>query len=197
MLTERLTRCSLSSRVITVISILGIISVFAYDWSVSPKLNYLHAAETHGNISENIERKIRSLENKLQIKKKNVQRLSENISKVEARFLTNKQYSESIELVQSVAADLGCRLESLIFLNDLQLSPDKKMDINLSITKKRAIIELNTDYSSLVSFMKKFSRISSIDIQDLSIQSGENTGILKCKIKIICYRKNLQPSSEM
>ena len=193
MLTERFTRYSLRSRVVTVISILGIISVFAYDWNVSPKLNYLQAATAHEHISENIEKKIRSLKNKLKIKKKEVQQLSKGISKIEVRLLTDKQYSESIKLLQSIAVDHGCHLESLTFMNDSRISPNNNKDTDISITKKRTLVEISASYSSIVSFLGHFTKACPVDIKDLSIRSLDNRDVLLCKLNIISYNKN-QPS---
>lgn len=196
MLIDSFTKTSRTSRIAVCVSLVAIMSIFAYDWLVAPKAKQLQAASGYEMISDDINAKIKLLQNSTKVKTKRIEKLTKELAKYEAVLMTDQQTSEFFGSLESYADYNGCIFKSLRFIDEVELYRDIENNSASGVIRKDAVLEFLASYESAVNFLVTLSFNEAVDLGSLFISSKDDSKLLTCRLKISCYSLKARPNTD-
>ena len=189
MLMDKVGKTSPNTKIFISVSTIALIAMAMYNWAVSPQTSYLKAAQLHETMMSNAGKKTVVIKNGIDVKKKELERLHEEIVATKDSFFTVKTSREFFSDIDPIASQSGCMIESLTFPPTSSVTSDKDTEMDSGITEKRATLEFAGQYESIIKFLRRLSDYSQhIMIDGLvieSLRSGEKR--LLCRMTITIY----------
>jgi hypothetical protein len=93
-LTETIMKSRQLTRVIVSFSVVAIVGIITYNWAVSPQASYVKAAQRYENISQDVDKQVRLLNNSIRIKRSKVEKIHETINSSAVIFFSPEQASD-------------------------------------------------------------------------------------------------------
>ncbi len=189
MLLDNLAKMSRLSRS-TVSTVLIVISAIAmYNWIVSPRAAYLRAVQRHEIVAGNIAQKSEVISKNVIAKRKELQELQQQFTKLRDTLFTPEQAKEFFSDLQTISEEAGCVVYSL---NILTAAPSRERQQSQDasyIVPRSATLTVAGVYEKIIRLMERLQVrtqkvwVDSIKMEIFDYDSAEP----KCDITITLY----------
>ena len=185
MLKDKLIKSSQSSKIMVSVSIVGIVALAAYNWTVSPLTTYLHAAELYESVMSNAQKKAAMIETQIHEKQSEFEKMQKEISDIENGFFTTVRAVEFFHDLEPISLQTNCNIESFEFVSDAGNSREN----DYGVVSKSAEISFTGYYDDIIKFLQKLSHCSEhISINKVFIESIQpKDKKLTCEITVTIY----------
>jgi len=109
MLVDNLAKLSRSSRNAVSASLILIAALAMYNWIVAPRAKYLSAAQRYELVMDNMVKKNKTIDNRVNIKKKKLQELREQSAQLQSTLFTFDQAREFFSDLQAISEQTVAR----------------------------------------------------------------------------------------
>ena len=188
MLTDKIVKCSSTSKVVISVSFVAIVTLATYNWIVSPQTGYLHAARQYEMIVGNAGKKTTFIKEQITIKEVEIEVLQREIAEIQNSFFPPQKATEFFMDIEPLSLQCNCNVDSLTFMADeTRQGVDK--DESSPVILKSAVVEITGAYEDLMKFLGRLGGYPQrISINDLRIESGpRDTEKLSCGMTITIY----------
>ena len=193
MLMDKVGKINTNTKIFASVSTVMLVAIAMYNWAVSPQTSYLQAAQRYETMMSNAGEKTTVIKNGIDEKKKELERIYEEIAATKDSFFTLKTSREFFSDIEPISNQSGCMIESLTFASSssvvLEKNEDEDKETDSGITAKSAAIVFTGRYESIIKFLRKLSGYSQhIMIDNLvieSLRSGEKR--LVCHMTMTIY----------
>ncbi len=198
MLADNLAKLSRSSRNAVSASLILIAALAMYNWIVAPRTKYLLAARQYEYAMDNVVKKNKTIENKVQIKKKKLQELREQSAQLQRTLFTSDQAREFFSDLQAISEETGCIVYSVnLITNNPKPFQDRQLQDTAGIVTKSAVLSVVGVYKNITKLVKRLqSRTQKVWIDSVKIRALDNSSDLpRCDITItICALTDKEPA---
>ena len=180
---NRLSRSAMSA-VLIVIS-----AIAMYNWIVAPRAAYLRAAQRHEVIAGNIAEKKKVISKKVVAKRKELQELQKQFTKLRITLFTPKEAKEFFSDLQTISEEAGCAVYSL---NILTAAPSRERQQSQDasyIVPKSATLTVAGVYEKIIMLMKRLQvRTQKVWVDSIKMEIFDyDSAQPKCDITITLY----------
>lgn len=188
MLMDSLAKSSRTSRIAFSAAIIGILTIAAYSWMVSPHAQYLHAAQQYERMIGNVSQKNQIIKSKEAIRRKEVEKLRAELAGARAGLFTPVEANRFFSDIEVICYETECIARSINFLGNLD-----KMLVSIGngkvVITNSAAVSFAGSYGSIINFLAKLtSRIQRVVIHSLKIfASDSESNPLECELMITVY----------
>jgi hypothetical protein len=198
MLVDNLTKLSRSSRNAVSASLILIAALAMYSWIVAPRTKYLSAAQHYELVMDNMVKKNKTIENRVNIKKKKLQELQEQSAQLQSTLFTSNQAREFFSDLQAISEQTGCIVYSvnLITYNPNPIK-DRQLQDSAGIVTKSAVLSVVGVYKNITNLINRLqSRTQKVWIDSVKVQAlNNNSDRPRCDITItICALTDKEPA---
>ena len=185
MLNSNIVKSGPTTKVIVAVSFVSIVALAAYNWVISPQIAYLNAAEQYKSIVGGAGAKSTIIQKNVERKLAEVEKLQQDISRLENSFFTFEKAREFFSDIEPVAVQYNCTVES----SDFMPSVSKKNDGLSDVTLNRAKVMLSGNYKNIMKFLEKIRDYPQrIVISNLLIERSDKVNNdLNCQVNITIY----------
>ncbi len=198
MLADNLAKLSRSSRNAVSASLILIAALAMYNWIVAPRTKYLLAARQYEYAMDNVVKKNKTIENKVQVKKKKLQELREQSAQLQRTLFTSDQAREFFSDLQAISEETGCIVYSVnLITNNPKPFQDRQLQDTAGIVTKSAVLSVVGVYKNITRLVKRLqSRTQKVWIDSVKIRALDNSSDLpRCDITItICALTDKEPA---
>ncbi len=198
MLVDNLAKLSHSSRNAVSASLILIVVLAMYNWIVAPRANYLLAARQYEFAVDNVVKKNKTIDNKVQSKKKKLQELREQSAQLQSTLFTSDQAREFFSDLQAISEETGCIVYSVnLITNNPKSFKDGQLQDTAGIVTKSAVLSVVGVYKNITKLVKRLqSRTQKVWIDSVKIRALDNSSDLpRCDITItICALTDKEPA---
>lgn len=198
MLADNLAKLSRSSRNAVSASLILIAALAMYNWIVAPRTKYLLAARQYEYAMDNVVKKNKTIENKVQVKKKKLQELREQSAQLQRTLFTSDQAREFFSDLQAISEETGCIVYSVnLITNNPKPFQDRQLQDTAGIVTKSAVLSVVGVYKNITKLVKRLqSRTQKVWIDSVKIRALDNSSDLpRCDITItICALTDKEPA---
>jgi hypothetical protein len=198
MLVNNLTKLSRSSRNAVSASLILIATLAMYNWIVAPRANYLLAAQRYEFVMENIVKKNKTIDNRVDIKKKELQELREQSAQLQSTLFTSDQAREFFSDLQAISEQTGCIVYSVnLITNNPNPIKDGQLQDTAGIVTKSAVLSVVGVYKNITKLIERLqSRTQKVWIDSVKVQAlNNNSDLPRCDITItICALTDKEPA---
>ncbi len=189
MLMDRIGKINTNTKIFMSVSMVALVGIAMYNWAVSPQTSYLQAAQRYETMMSNAGEKTTVIKNGIQDKKKELERLHEEIVATKDSFFTLKTSREFFSDIVPILNQSDCMMDSLTFKPTSSVTSDEDTEMDSGITEKRATLVFTGQYESIIKFLRRLSGYSQhIMIDSLVIESLRSGGKqLACHMTITIY----------
>lgn len=198
MLVDNLTKLSRSSRNAVSASLILIAALAMYNWIVAPRTNYLLAAQRYEFVMENVVKKNKTIDNRVNIRKKKLQELREQSAQLQSTLFTSDQAREFFSDLQAISEETGCIVYSVNLITNKQ-NPNKngQLQDTAGIVTKSAVLSVVGVYRNITKLIERLqSRTQKVWIDSVKVQAlNNNSDRPRCDITItICVLTDKEPA---
>lgn len=198
MLVNNLTKLSRSSRNAVSASLILIAALAMYNWIVAPRTNYLLAAQRYEFVMENVVKKNKTIDNRVNIRKKKLQELREQSAQLQSTLFTPDQAREFFSDLQAISKETGCIVYSVNLITS-KPNPikDGQLQDTAGIVTKSAVLSVVGVYKNITKLIQRLqSRTQKVWIDSVKIQAfNNNSDRPRCDITItICALTDKEPA---
>ena len=188
-LTETIMKSSKVSRVVISASLVAVVGLLTYNWAVSPQASYLNAAQQYEQVSQDVDTKVKILNNTIRVRKKTLEKLRDRMQFTGSTFFTAEQATDFFGRVEKISTDSGCNLESMVFINGQTVTLDKNDRESPNVTEKKAVVEITAAYGEIIKFIVAVNNYPlTVYIKELDIRSiNASTDKLSCSMILKVY----------
>ncbi len=185
MLNNNIIRSGPTTKVIVAVSFISIMALAAYNWVIVPQIAYLNAAEQYKSIVGGAGAKSTIIQNNIERKLVEIEKLQQDVSRLENSFFTFEKAREFFSDIEPVAVQHNCAVES----SDFMPSVSKKSGDVSDVTLSRAKIMLSGNYKNIMKFLEKIRDYPQrIGISNLLIERSDKiNNDLNCQVTITIY----------
>lgn len=198
MLVDNLAKLSRSSINAISASMILIAALAMYNWIVAPRTNYLLAARRYEFVMNNVVKKSKTIDNRVKIKKKNLQELREHSAQLQSTLFTSDQAREFFSDLQAISEETGCIVYSVnLITNNPKPLRDGQLQDTAGIVTKSAVLSVVGVYKNITKLIKRLqSRTQKVWIDSVKIRALDNSSDLpRCDITItICALTDKEPA---
>lgn len=189
MLMDKVGKINTNTKIFVSVSTVMLVAIAMYNWAISPQTSYLQAAQRYETMMSDAGEKTTVIKNGIDDKKKELERLHEEIAATKDSFFTLKTSREFFSDIDPISNQSGCMIESLTFMPSSKVSSDEDTEMDSGISEKRAALVFTGRYENIIKFLRRLSGYSQqIMVNDLvieSLRSGEKR--LVCHMTITIY----------
>jgi hypothetical protein len=174
----------------TVSAVMIVISAIAmYNWIVAPRAAYLRAAQRHEIVAGNIAQKSEVISKKVFAKRKELQELQKQFTKVRDTLFTPEQAKEFFSDLQTISEEAGCVVYSLNILTAAPFRERQQSQDVSYIVPRSATLTVAGVYEKIIRLMERLQVrtqkvwVDSIKMEIFDYDSAEP----KCDITITLY----------
>lgn len=198
MLVDNLTKLSRPSRNAVSASLILIAVLAMYNWIVAPRTNYLLAAQRYEFVMENMVKKNKTIDNRINIKKKKLQELLEQSAQLQSTLFTPDQAREFFSDLQAISEQTGCIVYSVNLITN-KPNPIKygQLQDTAGIVTKSAVLSVVGVYKNITKLIERLqSRTQKVWIDSVKVQAlNNNSDRPRCDITItICVLTDKEPA---
>ncbi len=198
MLVDNLTKLSRSSRNAVSASLILIAALAMYNWIVAPRTNYLLAAQRYEFVMENVVKKNKTIDNRVNIRKKKLQELREQSAQLQSTLFTPDQAREFFSDLQAISEETGCIVYSVnLITNKQNPNKDGQLQDTAGIVTKSAVLSVVGVYRNITKLIERLqSRTQKVWIDSVKVQAlNNNSDRPRCDIAItICALTDKEPA---
>lgn len=183
---ESLTKSSRSSRNVMLMALVLIGAVAAYNWIITPHLNYLQAAQRYELTAENHAKKNKIVSSKVEAEKKELAQLRDRLKQVSARLFDPQSADKFFSGIQTIAQTENCQIYSSQFSKTDHTSNAVPSQ---NVVLHSANLEIAGSYGDLVALMDKLQDYpQQVNIDLLKIESAkDDSDLLICDAVVEAY----------
>jgi hypothetical protein len=166
-----------------------IASLAMYRWIVAPHAAYLSAAQGYESIMSNIIKENNLISDKVEIKRKKLQKLHEQSAQLQSTLFTPDQAREFFSDLQAISEETGCMVHSVNLINNKSNSKDRQSEDTSGVVTKSAVLSVVGVYKDIAGLMKRLqARTQKVWIDSIIVQTLEyGSDQPKCDVTItIC-----------
>ncbi len=198
MLVNNLTKLSRSSRNAVSASLILIAALAMYNWIVAPRTNYLLAAQRYEFVMENMVKKNKTIDNRVNIRKKKLQELREQSAQLQSTLFTPDQAREFFSDLQAISKETGCIVYSVNLITS-KPNPikDGQLQDTAGIVTKSAVLSVVGVYKNITKLIERLqSRTQKVWIDSVNVRTlNNNSDRPRCDITItICALTDKEPA---
>ena len=198
MLVDNLTKLSRSSRNAVSASLILIAALAMYNWIVAPRTNYLSAAQRYKFVIDNVVKKNKTIDNRVNIRKKKLQELREQSAQLQGTLFTSDQAREFFSDLQAISEETGCIVYSVnLITNNPNPNKDGQLQDTAGIVTKSAVLSVVGVYKNIIKLIERLqSRTQKVWIDSVKVQAlNNNSDLPRCDIAItICALTDKEPA---
>lgn len=198
MLVDNLTKLSRSSRNAVSASLILIAALAMYNWIVAPRTNYLLASQRYEYVMENVVKKNKTIDNRVNIRKKKLQELREQSAQLQSTLFTSDQAREFFSDLQAISEETGCIVYSVnLITNKQNPNKDGQLQDTAGIVTKSAVLSVVGVYRNITKLIERLqSRTQKVWIDSVKVQAlNNNSDRPRCDITItICVLTDKEPA---
>ena len=188
MLTDKIIKCSSTSKFVISVSFVGIVTLATYNWIVSPQTRYLHAARQYKTMVGNAGKKTAFIKDQIAVKEIEIEKLQSEIARIQNSFFSPQKATEFFMDLEPIALQCGCNVVSLTFMADeTHRGTEKKQ--SSPVILKRARLDITGEYENLMKFLGRLGNYPQrVSINDLCVESNHpGNDNLNCGMTITIY----------
>lgn len=188
MLTDKIVKCSSTSKIVVSVSFVAIVTLATYNWIVSPQTGYLHAARQYEMIVGSAGKKTTFIKEQILTKEVEIEKLQREIAEIQNSFFSSQKATEFFMDIEPLSLQCNCNVDSLTFMAD-ETHQRTNEDESSPVILRRAAVDITGRYEDLMRFLGRLgSYPQRIAISDLCIESGpRNSDKLTCRMTITIY----------
>jgi len=198
MLVDNLAKLSRSSINAVSASLILIAALVMYNWIVAPRANYLLAAQRYEFAMDNVVKKNKTIDNRVEVKKKKLQELLEQSAQLQSTLFTFDQAREFFSDLQAISEQTGCIVYSVTLItNNPNPIKDGQLQDTAGIVTKSAVLSVVGVYKNITKLIKRLqSRTQKVWIDSVKIRAlDKNSDLPRCDITItICALTDKEPA---
>jgi hypothetical protein len=198
MLVDNLAKLSRSSRNAVSASLILIAALAMYNWIVAPRAKYLSAAQRYELVMDNMVKKNKTIDNRVNIKKKKLQELREQSAQLQSTLFTFDQAREFFSDLQAISEQTGCIVYSInLITNNPSPNKDGQLQDTAGIVIKSAVLSVVGVYKNITKLIERLqSRTQKVWIDSVKVQAlNNNSDRPRCDITItICALTDKEPA---
>ena len=190
MLTDKIVKCSSTSKVIISVSFVAIVTLATYNWIVSPQTGYLQAARQYETIVGNAGKKTEVIKNQIDVKEIEIEKLQGEIAAIQNSFFSPQKATEFFMDIEPLSLQCNCNVDSLTFnADETRRGAQADKEESSPVILKSATVTITGTYDGLMKFLARLGNYPQrISINDLYIESGARNGEkLDCGMTITIY----------
>jgi Tfp pilus assembly protein PilO len=189
MLMNAFVKSSRSSRIAFSAAIVGIFTVAAYNWMVSPYTKYLYATQQYELMVCDVAKQNQIIKNKEAVKKKEIEQLRAELAKAQAALFTPVEADRFFSDIEALCNQTNCAVYSINFLsgNSGELPTGEKN--SEAIVENSAAVSFVGSYGNIINFLSKLTnRPQKVFLRSLKVTaSGNRSSPLVCEVLITVY----------
>jgi hypothetical protein len=198
MLVDNLAKLRRSSRNAISASLILIAALAMYNWIVAPRTNYLLSAQRYEFVTDNMVKKNKTIDNRVNIKKKKLQELREQSTQLQSTLFTSDQAREFFSDLQAISEQTGCIVYSVnLITNNPNPIKDGQLQDTTGIVTKSAVLSVVGVYKNITKLIERLqSRTQKVWIDSVKIRAlNNNSDRPRCDITItICALTDKEPA---
>jgi len=174
----------------TVSAVMIVLSAIAmYNWIVAPRAAYLRAVQKHEIVAGNIAQKSEVISKNVVAKRKELQELQEQFTKLRDTLFTPEQAKEFLSDLQTISEEAGCSVYSLNILTAAPSRERQQSQDTSYILPRSATLTVIGVYEKIIKLMERLQVrtqrvwVDSIKMEIFDYDSAEP----KCDITITLY----------
>ena len=173
MLSENWTKLNFSSRN-TILAGLAVIALIClYNWIVKPHTAYLQAAQRYDSVTDELNKKNRSLLGKIKTDQKELEKLQDKFEQRSRSLFRPAQSNEFFSDIRNICEEANCVMKSLKFQTGKSVLESDKSAEEDYITTEHSTLDVVGRYKNIVSLVNKLQqRPQRVWIDSLSIYSN-------------------------
>jgi Tfp pilus assembly protein PilO len=188
MLTDKIVKCSSTSKIVVSVSFVAIVTLATYNWIVSPQTGYLHAARQYEMIVGNAGKKTTFIKDQISTKEVEIEELQREIAEIQNSFFSSQKATEFFMDIEPLSLQCNCNVDSLTFMAD-ETHHGTDEDKSSPVILRHAAVDITGTYEDLMKFLGRLGNYPQrIAISDLRIESGpRDSDKLTCGMTITIY----------
>jgi hypothetical protein len=198
MLVDNLAKLSRSSRNAVSAALILIAALAMYNWIVAPRAKYLSASQRYELVMDNMVKKNKTIDNRVNIKKKKLQELREQSAQLQSTLFTFDQAREFFSDLQAISEQTGCIVYSInLITNNPSPNKDGQLQDTAGIVIKSAVLSVVGVYKNITKLIERLqSRTQKVWIDSVKVQAlNNNSDRPRCDITItICALTDKEPA---
>lgn len=188
MLINYLVKLGNPARNATSASLIIIVSVAMYKWTITPQSSYLSAAKGYESAMNKVFEQNTMFTTQLEARKKKLQELQESSFQLQSVLFTGSQAKEFFSDLQVIAEQAGCIVQSTNFVTEKARSENN----HLGIETKSADISVMGVYQNIENLVGRLqTRDQKVWIDSIRMRAvDQNSDTIICDLTVtICYIK--------
>ena len=189
MLINALVKSSRSSRIAFSAAIVGIFTIAAYNWMVSPYTKYLYATQQYELMVCDVAKQNQIIKNKEAVKKKEIEQLRAKLAKAQTSLFTPVESDRFFSDLEALCNQTNCVVYSINFLSGNSGELSTSEENGNEIIENSAAVSFVGSYGNIINFLSKLTnRDQKVLLRSLKLTaSGNRSSPLVCEILITVY----------
>jgi hypothetical protein len=155
MLVNELAKLDHSKRNAVSAALIVIAALAMYKWMVTPHTAYLSAAKGYEFAMDNIVKKNKIINNKVQIQRQKLQDLHEQSAQLQSILFTHDQAREFFSDLQAISDQADCSVHSLNFMTSKKNPKDEEPENTSGILIKSAVLCVVGQYNDIARLIER------------------------------------------
>ena len=189
MLIEDISKLNRSSKNAFSAALIMIVIIAMYHQIVAPQAAHLFAEQRRETIVENIAKKNKIINSKINVKREKFKKLKEQFSLLQSTFFTPDEAKEFFSELQAISEEAGCTVYSLNLITGGPVSNKERSGNTSGIVANSAKLSVIGVYSDIINLIERLQArtqkvlIDSVQIEIIDYDSSQT----KCSITITIY----------
>lgn len=185
MLSEANMKSIRSSRNVAFAAFVVIGAITFYDHIIVPHINYFHSTQKYALAMDDIAKKTNTVQTITKLKKEKLEELQNEFKDIHTKLFNPVQAEEFFSDIQAISEQANCTVYSLSF-SATEETNHSKVTKNISINP--VILTVAGKYENIVNLINSLqNRPKQVWIDSISIETINNSGMLKCELNIRVY----------
>ena len=190
MLINSLAKSSRTSRITLSAAIVGVVTVAAYNWLVSPHTKYLYAVHQYRVLAEEVTKKNQVIQVQQANRKKEIEQLQSEFDKVKTALFTPAEAKRFFGDIEAACKETDCIVYSMNFLPaQADRSAVSNQQGDNPIIESSALVNFVGAYSNIAKFLTKLTnQQKKVAVRSLKISTfSDKPSPLQCEATVTIY----------
>jgi len=191
-----LSKTNKTSRTSASASLIVVVALVVYHWSVAPNVTYLAVAQQYDGAVDNVIKNRKDLVVKVNGRKRALEQSRQQYTEISGMLFTYDQAREFFGDLQAISEQTGCAVHSLNFINN-SASPRGGHQQNAGVVVKSAVLTVEGVYGNIAVLMQKLrSRPQKVWLDSVRMRAlDRGPDLIRCDVTItICALENEEAS---
>jgi len=191
-----LSKMNRKSRTTASASLVLILVIATYNWSVAPHATYLSAAQRYESAVDNVIKNKKDLAAQVESKKRTLEKLRQRYAELAGMLFTFDQAREFFGDLQAISEETGCAVRSLNLVNS-SVGAGSGQQSTAGVVVKSAVLTVEGTYGNITALMQKLrTRTQKVWIDSVRMRALDRSlDLVRCDITItICALENEEAS---